>query len=373
YAVGLGIGDDLDQTGRVVGRHGTATGREREDTDVDFNAFALERLLGLAYPCDFRMGVDDRRDQVVVHLRLVAGDTLGNHHALFGRLVRQHRATHHVTDSVDAGNAGCALIVDEDEAALIHVHASIGRQQIGGDRTTANRDDQLVEGLLLLTFSGREADGHFLALDFGTGQARTQQNLQTLLGQYLEGFLGDLLIGSRQELVHRFDDGHFGTEACPDRTQFETDDTRADDAQASRNALEIQRTGGVDDDLLIDRRRRNIHRLGAGSQDDVLGGQRLGAAIELGDFHLLAGQQLAVAFENGHAIGLQQRRNAAGEVLNDLVLARDHGRHVHLDIAGANAMDVEALVGFVELVGAVEQRLGGDATHVQASAAQSGL
>src|SRR5690606_33654989 len=155
YAVGLGIGDDLDQTGRVVGGHGTAAGSEREDTDVDLDAFALEHLLGLAYPRDFRMGVDDRRDQVVVHLRLVPGDTLGNHHALFGRLVRQHRATHHVTDGVDAGNASRALIIDEDEAALVHVHTGIGCQQVGSDRTTANRDDQLVEGLLLLAFSGR--------------------------------------------------------------------------------------------------------------------------------------------------------------------------------------------------------------------------
>ncbi len=77
YAVGLGIGDDLDETTGVVGCHRTAAGREREGADVNFNAFGLQGLLGFADPCNFRVGVDNRRDQVIVHLGLVALDALG--------------------------------------------------------------------------------------------------------------------------------------------------------------------------------------------------------------------------------------------------------------------------------------------------------
>src|SRR3546814_10084085 len=80
-------------------------------------------------------------------------------------------------------------------------------------------------------------------------------------------------------------------------------------------------------------------------------------------FNLLAGQQLAVAFEYGHTVGLQQSRNPTGKVLNDLVLARDHGRNVHGHFASADAMNLEALVGFMKLVGAVQQRLGRNATY----------
>ena len=46
----------------------------------------------------------------------------------------------------------------------------------------------------------------------------------------------------------------------------------------------------------------------------VLGGQHLGGTVGLADFHLLAGQQLAVAFEHGDAVGLHQGGDAAGEV-----------------------------------------------------------
>ncbi len=212
-----------------------------------------------------------------------------------------------------------------------------------------------------------------IALHFRTGQTSAQQNLQTLLGEDFERFLGDLLIGSRQELFHGFDNGHFRAEARPDRTQLEADHAGTDDAELARNALKVQCAGGVDDDVLIDRRRRNVYRSRAGGKDDVLGSQGLHVAVQAGHFNLLAGQQLAVAFEYGHTVGLQQSRNPTGKVLNDLVLARDHGRNVNGHFASADAMNLEALVGFMKLVGAVQQRLGRNATYVQARAAQSGL
>ncbi|MNE25455.1 hypothetical protein D3C80_1187860 [compost metagenome] len=167
----------------IVGSHGTAAGGEREGADVDGNAFGLQLLLGLADRGDFRMGVDDRRDQVVVHLRLVAGDALGNHHALFRGLVGQHRTTHHVTDGVHARHAGGALVVDIDEAALVQGHAAVGSQHVLGHRATADRDDQLVEGQLLLAGSVGEVHGHLLFLHFRTGHAGIQTDVQTLLAQ----------------------------------------------------------------------------------------------------------------------------------------------------------------------------------------------
>src|SRR3546814_15905839 len=76
--------------------------------------------------------------------------------------------------------------------------------------------DLLVEGHLLLAFSAGEVDGHLISLHFRTGQTSAQQNLQTLHGKNLERFLGDLLIGSWQDLFHSFDNGHFRAEARPE-------------------------------------------------------------------------------------------------------------------------------------------------------------
>ncbi|MCY1362166.1 hypothetical protein D9M69_488690 [compost metagenome] len=287
--------------------------------------------------------------------------------------MRQHRAADHVTDGVDARHAGTALVVDEDEAALVEVHAAVGGQQVGGHRTTADGDDQLVEHQLLLAFGVGEADGDLLLLHLGAGDAGAQADLKTLLGQHLQGFLGDLLVGGREELVQRLDDGHFGTQARPDRAQLEADHAGADHAQLLRHGLEFQGAGGVDDDVLVDRGRRDFHRFGAGSDDHVLGFENLGLAIQAGDFHLLVGQHLAVAFDQGHAIGLEQRTDAAGQVLHDLRLATDHRRHVDGHALGFDAVDFEAFVGLMVLVGAVQQRLGRNAAHVQAGTAQGYL
>src|SRR5690606_38839730 len=204
-AVSLGIGNDLDETSGFVGGHRPSAGRERSDADVDVNPFGLQLLLGLADPCDFRVGVDDARDQVVVHLGLVTGDTLSNHHALFRGLVGQHRTAYHVTDGINARYAGRAEVVDEHEAALIHGPATVGGQQIGGYWTTAHSDDQLVEGQLLFAGGVSKLHSDLLALDFRAGNTSTQTDVKTLLGENLLGFLGNLIIGGRQELVHGFD------------------------------------------------------------------------------------------------------------------------------------------------------------------------
>ncbi|MNE01767.1 hypothetical protein D3C80_942170 [compost metagenome] len=372
-AVGLGIGDHLDEAGGVVGSHGAAAGGEGEGADVDLDAFGLQGLLGLADPRDFRVGIDDRRDQVIVHLGFVAGDALGDHDALFRRLVGQHGATYHVTDGVDARNAGLALVVDEDETALVQGHAAVGGQQVGGHRATAHGHDQLVEGQLLLALGVGEVHSHLLLLHFGTGDAGAQTDLQALLGEDLHGFLGNLLVGGREEFLQGFDDSDFSTQAGPDGAQLEADHAGADHAQRLRHGLEVQGAGGVDDHVLVDRGRRDVHRLGAGGEDHVLGFDDLHLAVGTGDFHLLVGQQLAVAFQQGHAVGLEQGGDAAGQVLDDGVLAANHRRYVDADALGFDAVDFEAFVSLMVLVGAVQQRLRRNAADVQAGAAQSGL
>ncbi|MNP18380.1 hypothetical protein D3C76_1108630 [compost metagenome] len=80
-----------------------------------------------------------------------------------------------------------------------------------------------------------------------------------------------------------------------------------------------------------------------------------------------------MAFQQGHAVGLEQGGHAAGQVLDDGVLAANHRRDVDADALGFDAVDFEAFVSLMVLVGAVQQRLGRNAADVQAGAAQSGL
>src|SRR5690606_27671924 len=251
--VALGAGDDLDETGCVVGGHGTPTGGEGKHADIDLDAFSLELLLVLADPGGFGVGVDNRRNQVVVHLRLVTGDALGNHNTLFGGLVGQHQAAHHVTDGVNARHRGGAVVVDIDIATLVQGNTGVGGQQIRGDRTTTNRHDQTVEGHFLVALGVGELDGDFVTLDLGAGNPGTQQYVQALLGVDFHGLLGQLLVGGDQELVEGLDHCDLGAQTRPYGAELQTDHTSTDNAQTLGHSGKFQRTGGIDDDLLVNR------------------------------------------------------------------------------------------------------------------------
>src|SRR3546814_20165508 len=68
----------------------------------------------------------------------------------------------------------------------------------------------------------------------------------------------------------------------------------------------------------------------------------LGAVVLLQLDHV-ARLQLAEAVERRDLVGLEQHRDAAGELLHDGVLAADHLGHVHLRVLEADAMLVEQL------------------------------
>src|SRR3546814_3718439 len=89
-----------------------------------FRSF-LRLLFGQADTGDFGPGVDDRRDDVVVHDAGQPGDILGAGDALILGLVRQHRSRDNVADRPDAGNIGLEIMVGFDLAALVDREARL--------------------------------------------------------------------------------------------------------------------------------------------------------------------------------------------------------------------------------------------------------
>jgi hypothetical protein len=81
----------------------------------------------------------------------LTGHDLGDHDALFHRLVREHRAGNHVADRPHAGQIGPAMRIDLDLAALGEFEPDLVGIQAIGVRDAADRDDQAigVEFLLL--------------------------------------------------------------------------------------------------------------------------------------------------------------------------------------------------------------------------------
>ena len=79
---------------------------ERELAGLVFDAGLLQLLLGLADRGDFRAGVNDTGNDVVVHMARLAGNDLGHRDALVFSLVRQHRPGNHIADGVNSRDIG---------------------------------------------------------------------------------------------------------------------------------------------------------------------------------------------------------------------------------------------------------------------------
>src|SRR5690606_17170526 len=143
--------------------------------------------------------------------------------------------------------------------------------------------------------------------------------------------------------------------------------------QALGHLGEVERADVVDDGLAVELRERQFDRVRARGDDDVGAGQLDLAAVVLPDLDQAVGVQGGEAVVGGDLVGLEQLRDAAGELLHDGVLAADHLPHVDLRVAGGDAVLAEDVLQVVELARGIEQRLGRDAAHAQAGAAECRL
>src|SRR5262249_21357788 len=119
-------------------------GAKLKDAALVFDARRLQLLLGLANCGDFRLGVDDAGDRVVIYVAIAGDNVLDAGHALVLGLVRQHRPTDGVADGVDARRAGLEVLVDADAAAVVGLDADRVETHIGGVRHAADREQNPV-------------------------------------------------------------------------------------------------------------------------------------------------------------------------------------------------------------------------------------
>ena len=373
YPVGVRMGEYLHHAVRVVGGQGPAAGCEGEYAGLVGRAIRLQLLLGLAHCRHLGVGVDHRGNTVVVHLGGLAGDTLGHHDTLFRALVSQHRTAHHIANGKDVGGLGFAVVIDENVAAFIQGEAAVTGEQFLGAGLAAHRHDQPVEGFGLVAVGRGVGHLHRALLDPGAGDTGSQAYIQALLLENPGGLPGDLHVHHGQELVQCLEHDHLGAQPVPDAAQFQADDTRPDNPQARGYFPQFQGAGRIDDVLVIDGRGGDLHRHGARGNDHVARVQHLHVAVLVGHFHTRPGQDLARARYGGDAVVLEQPGYAAGQLLDDLFLALQHGRHIDFGALDRNAVHRQVIPCLGELVTAVQQRLGGDTAYIEAGATQADL
>jgi len=86
---------------------------------------------------------------------------------------------------------------------------------------------------------------------------------------------------------------------------------------------------------------------------------------------VFATDELAASWQQGDFVLLEQSLDATGQLGDDVVLALDHRGHIHLHVTGADAVHDKGMPGLIEQFGRLQQRLGGNATDVEAGAAES--
>ena len=120
------------------------------------------------------------------------------------------------------------------------------------------------------------------------------QHIDAALLEGLRQLGADFLILQRHEARQHLDDGHLHAVGTPDGGELHADGARADDHRRL-GQLFLQDGFQVGDHLLaVHLPRRGREGAGAGGDDDVLGLQRFGRALCVGDGHLAGGASLAV-------------------------------------------------------------------------------
>mmetsp|Transcript_35881 Transcript_35881/g.108442 ORF Transcript_35881/g.108442 Transcript_35881/m.108442 type:complete len:233 (-) Transcript_35881:465-1163(-) len=232
------------------------------------------------------MRVHDGGHAVVVEVRrLASGQKLGHERPLVLGLVRQHGALDNVADGVNARHAGLEVVVHLDLFAL-HLHAYVRQPQVVVELPAPHTDEHDVGVDRLLAPPGRGLGAHLqaLALPLHAGHLGFHLELDALLFEDRHELLCDLPVDAQAaDAAEELDDRDLGAEPGPHRAELQPDDAAADDRQLGGHLVQGQRTGARDNGLLVELNAWQAHHVGSCGQHDVLGLDRLLAAVQEGN------------------------------------------------------------------------------------------
>ncbi len=245
--------------------------------------------------------------------------------------VRELRCVDQVADRVDAGLAGAAVLVDDDEAALVDDHGGAVEAELVGEGSAADRHDDDVDfDRLAVAVRHDRAAGvvRRVAIDHDAGLDRDLLLLERLLDD-----LRDVLVEAGQDLRQSLENGHLGTEIGERRRELAADRATTDDGDACRERVEIEHlVAGHDRPTTLEAGNQAGHR--AGGEHDEVARDRGGATVAQGDVDRAPGPERTDAVEHLDLAALAHRRDSADQALHDALLAflrrgECNGRHRH--------------------------------------------
>lgn len=146
-AVRLCVSEELDQTVGVEVGLCSRVGGEGEGADLVLDALLFQLGLVLAYPGDFRVGVHDGWDGVVVDVTVVLGDEFDGCDGFLLGLVCEHGSESAVANDADVRDLGAVFLVDDDAATVVDLEANVLKTETSSvwAATDSDEDDVGVE------------------------------------------------------------------------------------------------------------------------------------------------------------------------------------------------------------------------------------
>ena len=359
--VGVGVGDELGESGCLAESLGLAVGAERESGGLDVVTLVLGLRLGEPEGRDLRLAEGGPRHEPVVAQGhgFGAGHGLGGHDALRLGHVGELQFGGDVADGVDALDVGAHEVVDRDGAAVGQLDACVLQAEALDSRREADGHEDLVDGEFAVVVLGvLVGDGHAVAvvgdrLHLG-GRHHLDAELLVLLGDGLGGV--GVLVG--QDAVEELDDRHVDAVVGQDVTELHADGPGADDHDGF-GQLTGEDLGLVGDHVVGELDAGQQFHRGTGVDDDVVEGD---LPIPHDDgFRVL---ELPVSVDLGDLVLLHQEVDTLDDALADLATAIERSTEVEGHLAG----DPEGLGLMVEDVREFrvsQQRLGRDTSDVE--------
>ena len=178
----------------------------------------------------------------------------------------------------------------------------------------------------------------------------------------------EVAVGAGQQPGRHLDDRDGAAERRVDRAQLEADVAAADDEERLRDVRQIERRGGIHHARVVHLQRRRNRRRRSGRENRVLELDRFLAARHELHAQVVRVDDLGVALQVLHLAMLDELSGAARVLLDDVVLERAQSGEIDLRLAELDPPRLR-VARLVEQLRDVQQRLGGDASAVDADAA----
>ena len=231
----------------------------------------LGGVLPHAYAGDLRFGVDDRGDQVPVHVPGPARNPFRHRNAVLLRLVGEHGSGDDVADGPDSGGIGAEVAVHLHALLLVEDDAGLVQAEAVGVGPPAHGDENPVRGKLQDLAVALGGEDRLLAVPLQSGHLGAGLDLQALpLEQAGEG-ADDVVVVDGDDLRQEFNHRHIASQAGPDRAELEADGAAADDDERRRDLVEGDRLVARDDGLAVEFEGGDLDRRRAGGDDEILG------------------------------------------------------------------------------------------------------